>query len=507
MPQRGIMCGVVMALGCMVTVGLSAPAVTSTLGTNSTPLDLPLMHTTYAYAAYAMMQVGTPPQTIAVLMDTGSATLAMSGSLSTGPGKLPACTSDADYKKGGCSIGSYTESSSQSSAIVPASGPINVDGLPSGTFTSVRGKPSTVTNNTCGTPTGATCGGAEAYGSATDNTGYQGDWIVDTITFANLSAPVPFVSMQEVLYEMEEAPVAGIFGVGNKRADCLHGTIKTVVSGSPDTTCVTNPMRLLLQHNGFERDAFAFCLSEPGKTGVLSLGGPNPNYYSGDINWVNLTTADQSDYYTVNFTAMYVGGQTACASLEACSGPPQEAKSPSGAIVDTGTPNLALASEAYLGLVHIVSGTQCASDADCLLEMQLEGPEPVCVQPSGFFQCNPSNHRCELTNTALGADLIAQESTTTFGYAFLKEVYTIFDRGTTASVLSDMSPGRIGLANRSGDCATPCSSFLSQYPCEVSAKCTWTAGTGCSGTQDPSSINNLGTGRVYGGLCSSALKH
>ena len=55
-------------------------------------------------------------------------------------------------------------------------------------------------------------------------------------------------------------------------------------------------------------DQFAVCLGAPSTTGVLSLGQPNPNFYTGAIAWTNLLQSSQmyDSYYSVTFSAMYV---------------------------------------------------------------------------------------------------------------------------------------------------------------------------------------------------------
>lgn len=425
--------------------------------------------------------------------------------------------------------GQYDPTQSTTTDTIPGSGLVGTyDGtLPAGTI-SATGQGGGSVPNKCGTQLqDDSCGGAVVYGTTGHTTGMEGEWLTDVITLGNLSARAVFLYMTTLKYDFEEAPVGGIMGVSGRSGDCLHRDFQSAETGSGGKTCGSDALHLLLTGNNYH-DTFGLCLGQPQvryplgpsrtawptadgasldgalrrlltlppprpamqDTGVLSLGGGNPNFYAGEPAYTALKSGPtDSDYYAVTFGKMQLGSKVACSSVAECSG--------ELAILDTGTNLFVLNQQAYDGLAQAANGLECSTDADCKLDLELglHGVE-LCLRTTGFFTCQAQ--RCGLGAGPSGGPLIAPtQGQTIIGYAVLKQFYLIFDRGSATD------PGQVGFATRQGECAVACSAFKSQWPCVVAARCQWAGGL-CTGTQAPSTIDRGQTGAtVSQGTCSN----
>lgn len=135
-------------------------------------------------------------------------------------------------------------------------------------------------------------------------------------------------------------------------------------------------MSTLLQQSG-AMDTFAVCLGVAGSPGVLSLGGADQQYYTGDMVYTSFSGSE--GYYTVDLTGVGINGQ------ELCSGPgcvkPEGSTSPT--IVDSGTPPLLIYTTAYNALAN--NQVSCESDSDCLITLQMGD---ICINSAGLMTCD-----------------------------------------------------------------------------------------------------------------------
>ena len=86
----------------------------------------------------------------------------------------------------------------------------------------------------------------------------------------------------------------------------------------------------------------------------------------------------------------------------------------------------------------------------------------------------------------------------------MRQLYVIFDRGVFPPPAGEQPHGQVGFATRQGECSTPCSTWLSEWPCTLAAKCTWDSGSNtCGGTQPETTIDQGGKGSfARAGPCS-----
>eukprot|EP00929_Paragymnodinium_shiwhaense_P028464 TRINITY_DN1648_c0_g1_i2.p1 TRINITY_DN1648_c0_g1~~TRINITY_DN1648_c0_g1_i2.p1 ORF type:complete len:383 (+),score=104.87 TRINITY_DN1648_c0_g1_i2:72-1220(+) len=111
-----------------------------------------------------------------------------------------------------------------------------------------------------------------------------------------------------------QAPFDGILGLGPAAAAVDK---------------VPLPMDLLVKQGKIQHNAFAFYLSSGGKTGsTLSLGGPDPQFYTGDFHYVPVASAAKLlPYWLVSASDVKVAGESmGCTWLVGCE-----------MVVDTGT--------------------------------------------------------------------------------------------------------------------------------------------------------------------------
>lgn len=221
------------------------------------PNNVPVFHRVVSGLAPLMnVAIGTPPQVVLVLVDTGSSTLGVPGQQSGG---LPECDGDMEaYATGKCVVGGYT---------------------PNKSSTVVFWSPSTPGCNTPANFSGMdseACGFDVHYG---DKSGMSGPIVNDTVSLGNLSATVSFGSIYVLDYGdagFQEPPAAGIMGLSGEPGNCLG------VSGSQGETCRLSAFAAVLDANGLDH-AFGMCLGDIGAPGVVTLGGPDSQFYTGPI--------------------------------------------------------------------------------------------------------------------------------------------------------------------------------------------------------------------------------
>jgi cathepsin D len=143
----------------------------------------------------------------------------------------------------------------------------------------------------------------------------------DSVTIGGLT--ITDFKFGEVTTEAEDvfgqAPFDGILGLGPAAAAVDH---------------VPMPMQTLVDQKKIDHNVFAFYLSSGGKTGsTLSLGGPDPSFYTGDFHYVPVAMAAKVlPYWLVSASDIKINGEKthSCSWFTGCE-----------MVVDTGTSLLA----------------------------------------------------------------------------------------------------------------------------------------------------------------------
>mmetsp|Transcript_5057 Transcript_5057/g.15395 ORF Transcript_5057/g.15395 Transcript_5057/m.15395 type:complete len:506 (+) Transcript_5057:21-1538(+) len=393
---------------------------------------------------YVDVQIGTPPQAVTVLFDSGSSTLGVASDSTSGA--FAECTS-ATYPNN-CGVGSYNPSESSTANYVSP------------------------TSSTCNTPTDVDgtrrCGFAVEYGSGC--CGMEGALLRDTLRIGSLSTTVTVGAISQVQDGFQEPPANGIMGVSSSKANCNKASFSAWQQYSSPSTCAEDAMQELLESNGFT-DRFGVCPGV-GAPGVLSLGGANSDFYTGAIHKTAvLPDVSGGMYYSVDLTGFGVGGSTVCTG-SACVGA-------TAAIVDTGTAITQINS----GALQAMRGTShsCSSDSDCLVDFQFGGSSPMCIQAKGLMTCQSGT--CQVDSNMVNEG----QGQTIIGYSALQYLYLEFDRSALT----------VGFAERDGECSVACSAYLSPFGC-AAADCSWDGST-CSGGQGRGST--AAGSRVATGTC------
>lgn len=381
---------------------------------------------------YAQVGLGTPAQYFTVILDSGSSTLA-----------VPSTTCS------GCSLqGGFNSGASSSAAAYACS--------------------SSQCTGGCSTQAPSSCGFSISYG---DGSGVQGALIYDTLTFGGLSAQVSFGTFFTASSSFQVPPAQGILGLAYSSLDCLPAN-----PSSSGTTCNTPALQQLLSANGLPA-VFSLCLGDPG---VMTIGGTDPQYYSGSITYTPIIA---SSYYVIQMNDLYVGGSSiGAASSDYNNG---------NAIIDSGTTDLVLPQTAYnlfvsalttaLGGCNPTSSCCAAPSTDPGATIVLQGvslPFPWTAYLSGSPGCY------QLTGVQSQPD----GSGTIIGQTVLASYYTVFDQTNT----------QVGFATANCQ-STGCGAQTTCGACTQSSSCQWCEGTSaCQSTAlvCPNSVQ-------YGGTCSS----
>jgi len=404
------------------------------------------------------VQIGTPPRSVRVLLDTGSSTLGVPGPQTSG--SMPECQStgdwEASYRGGSCVVGGYT---------------------PANSSTVVFWTPDTPG---CNSPTmlpgmdTEACGFLVSYG---DGSGMQGPIVNDTVKFGSMSADVSFGAIYIIKdgdSNFQEPPAAGIMGLAGKVNNCLPGG-----GNSTGETCRPPAFASVLEANGHAQ-AFGMCLGDIGAPGVMTLGGGDPQFYSGDVYNATLVMKGTSNgmknagFYSIKYLGVGMNGH--------------DSGLPGGlGIVDTGDSN----SEITPAMAEALSNASlpCETNADCIVNVQMEG---FCLSLVDILTCDGGACGFQFT-TSLNdtTDLSPGVGGLMLGYSSLRQLYPIFD----------YTGHSVGFANRSDvPCQVPCSSHVTMEGCSVSEGCTW-SGDACSGTAIGG--NTAGGSIVTPGSCFS----
>eukprot|EP00037_Helgoeca_nana_P018726 m.180573 g.180573 ORF g.180573 m.180573 type:complete len:517 (+) comp24563_c0_seq1:52-1602(+) len=408
---------------------------------------------------YLDIQLGTPASVVSVIFDTGSGTLAVGSPSTSGSNSI--CAADSPLPDGEtsawstenlnhvsdvCVVGSYSPASS-SSVVDGASGVCDTT-LPDGK-----------------------CGFAVSYG--TGAYGIEGYLVTDELTMGGSSASVSIGAITTMRGTWQQAPANGIFGVGMAPLNCL---VSTFGASAYEHTCSPSAMTSFLEGNGLP-DKFGVCLGTATSPGVVSLGGADPAFYSGEMQYAPITSPE--GYYAVDFNAIGINGRQLCSGAGCTQG---SGASAGPTIVDSGTPMLLLPSTGYNAIAN--AHDSCSSDADCKVTLSIGD---VCINAVGLLSCQSG--QCDIIGVGTSEATVVEMSSVNggsaiIGNAAINHMYVEFDRVNR----------QVGFAERSGSCSVPCSAFLSVNSCER-ASCAWSGG-GCTGGQ--------GVGNSAGGTTVSS---
>jgi len=231
------------------------------------------------------------------------------------------------------------------------------------------------------------------------------------------------------------------------------------------------------------------CLGYIGAPGVMTLGGPDPQFYTGSVYYEPLVMEGDDEkanqphaaYYTIKYLGM--GAMGVDAGIPAGIG-----------IVDTGNGESVVPQE-MVDALNTMPLPQCSSDADCTINVQMDG---YCLNIVDIMFCNdagPMGKQCTFTGfspyTNTTVNLQPGAGQFVFGYPMLRNLYPIFD----------YSNATMGFAERSNvPCQVPCSSYSTQEGCQVAEGCVWADGV-CGGTA--SGGNDNGGSTITPGSCFS----
>lgn len=324
------------------------------------------------------LTVGSSAQPFTVLLDTGSALLALPTS--------------------GCSCDSGTPNSPLASTTpVPCS---------------ASGCQACCASNVCPTDQ---CAFSVTYA---DNSGINGSLITDTVTFGGLSAQCTFGGITQETTGFVAPFADGIMGLSQNGA----------IACSP--SCVTPVFDVYVQQ-GLVTNAFAFFLDFTG-TGTLTLGGTDPSLASGPFVSTPLVG---SDFYGVTLNALKLDGTTVATGFG------QTILDTGTTLIQLPTSAYnALVSQFQNNFCNLVGtcGAQTVFGNNCLrnlndalaypnLQFSLDGVE-ITVPPRAYFLPTTDNGR---TVYCLGINGWNNDLTI-LGYTFMRGQYIFFDRENTS---------------------------------------------------------------------------
>jgi hypothetical protein len=193
--------------------------------------------------------------------------------------------------------------------------------------------------------------------------GISGSLVNDVLRVGSMSATVSLGAISSMFDGWQQKPANGIWGVG-------------LAAGNCNPNCEPSAMTTLLEQSGVV-DTFAVCLGTAGSPGVLSLGGADSQFMTGEMVYTDFSGSE--GYYTVDLTGVGINGQELC-SGDGCVKP---SGSTSPTIVDSGTPPLLIYTTAYNALAN--SQVSCSSDDDCLITLMMGD---ICINAAGLMTCS-----------------------------------------------------------------------------------------------------------------------
>lgn len=221
-------------------------------------------------------KLGAPaddPQYVTLLLDSGSVSLAVIGEGTEGkPGAMPQCSPQEFHfflNRSRCALGSYSPNLSSSKELWPLPGSklcqqvVNVSDNRSVCATSV-----------------CYAGGCNENGS-----GYLAFDLAEELTIGPYTSKVPVDAIAYMMGPFQEPPSSGIIGLAGNQLNC--------VDYNDSDSCSPTAMDLFLKSQNLE-NRLGMCLGRPpqhdskgylkhGLPGVLSLGGADPELYTGPL--------------------------------------------------------------------------------------------------------------------------------------------------------------------------------------------------------------------------------
>jgi len=236
------------------------------------------------------------------------------------------------------------------------------------------------------------------YGSGT----MTGKLSVDTVSVGGLNVRQTFGEATNLASTFAGQPFDGILGLAYQQlaADGVVPVIDNMVSQG------------LLAYNSFS----VYLDSTPGDTlSTLIIGGVDPNYYQGSIQYVPVIQYNNAlIYYTVQFNGIIVNGQ----EVTGCN-----AGNPCNAIIDTGTSFIVGPTAGVTNLMNSIGtvNANCAGVGN-LPTISVNFNGATFALPSSKYVLS-INNQCQLGISASNSNLWI------FGDTFIRNYYTIFDKG------------------------------------------------------------------------------
>jgi len=311
---------------------------------------------------YGEIQLGTPGQSFEVIFDTGSSNLWVAGS-------------DCDS-----SCGSHPEYDASASSTYQQNGTL---------FEIVYGS------------------GACTGHLSTDTLTWAGMQLTDQ-TFAEVTD----ASGMGIAYKVGHFD--GILGLAfDKLAVCEYPYV---------SDCVETPFHRMMDADMLDSNVFAFYLGDMknfgryGYDGELTIGGTDSQYYTGDIQWHALKSAD---YWRINIDAISVDGTDYTNSRSRV------------AIVDSGTSLLTGPTSAVKEIAAALNATEVPLTGEYFVDCDADVPSMVVTIDGTDYELEGSDLVLESGGSCLllimGLDLTGTGVDWILGDVFMRKYYSVFD--------------------------------------------------------------------------------
>ncbi|XP_015197906.1 pepsin A-like [Lepisosteus oculatus] len=236
-----------------------------------------------------------------------------------------------------------------------------------------------------------------SYGTGS-MTGFLG---YDTVTVAGIAIRNQIFGLSQTEADFEYyMPYDGILGMAFPS-----------ISASGATPVFDNMMKQGL----VSQDVFSFYLSRNGQTGsVLTLGGVDPSYYTGQIYWIPLSS---KTYWQITMEKVTING-----NLVACAGGCQ-------AIVDSGT-SLVIGPSSDINNINAWVGTSGSQNGEAIVNCNNIGSMPaVTFTINGHdFTLPSSAYVMQRGNGCTSGFYSGNNQLWILGDVFMREYYSIFNR-------------------------------------------------------------------------------
>lgn len=169
----------------------------------------------------------------------------------------------------------------------------------------------------CSTIAPSACGFFLLYA---DQSGASGALVQTDVTIAQMTVPLVYGAILRETNSFEGTNVDGILGMAYKSLAC-------------NPTCVAPLFDTLVQSGKVSKDIFSLCTAPEG--GTLTLGGSDPKFYEGELQYVPMKHEGTKTFYSIDVKGLHAGDRKV--------GLPTF----SNAIVDSGTTLIAVTPKAY----------------------------------------------------------------------------------------------------------------------------------------------------------------